>query len=847
MGTRLQRKIVFTSLSFLATLAFAMALLVNYGFGQTQQNAKTQSVAGLKAQGLDALEDLIQREARMTDLYLETPARASQVAAAYLGTRVWAAGPASSSQSLVQHRDGHGYNPVPDRASDLFIPNFVELDDPLTLRAVESSAHLDALGPHLLAETSQAVALYYVSTGDVARYYPANTLEGNVPPNLKLTDEPWFAPTGPEANPERTTFWSPPYLDDAGNGLMITTCSPVYQETTFDGVVCLDVTLNELSTHLNELRMTPNSYAFLTDATGRLIAGPPEAIRDLAGVDTFPIPSDDQPVGLEVTDELIKNLLQVGAHDIHTLTIGDRESYFTSVQLGQTGWRLAVIVPIKELIAQSHPVVTAIRDGTADTVRSTIFVMIVFFMLALFGTIVFSRHLTRPIAALVASTERVARGDLHAELVIRSDDEIGKLASSFNTMTTRLRQQREESDQARLTAEQANRAKSEFLANMSHELRTPLAAILGYSDLLARQAQQGAAQNVEDIGNISRAGNHLLALINDILDLSKIEAGRMTLTPDLFSANQLLAEVVPTVQPLVEQNGNRLITRLDEREVLIYADATRVRQVLINLIGNAAKFTSDGAVTLTVRRESAHGQDYVCFDVTDTGIGIRADQLSKLFQPFSQADASTTRKYGGTGLGLALSRRLCELMNGSISVESVEGQGSTFTMWLPALTGSSSPLPEPIRAASRDLDSSPLALPSTSDWIDRLVLVIDDDPAVRDLLTRCLTERGYFVESACSGEEGEQLAKRLRPDIVILDVVLPGMSGWDLLAVLQADADLSDIPVIVLTIVDEDESQASSGVAAYLVKPIDQQKLLAAVRSSLARLPEQARVESIMA
>jgi PAS domain S-box-containing protein len=368
---------------------------------------------------------------------------------------------------------------------------------------------------------------------------------------------------------------------------------------------------------------------------------------------------------------------------------------------------------------------------------------------------------------------------------------------------------------AKLAAEEANRAKSAFLANMSHELRTPLNAIIGYSEMLQEEAEDlGQEDSIPDLKKIHDAGKHLLALINDVLDLSKIEAGKMELHLENFDLAGMLQDVVATITPLIAKNTNRLDFRCAENLGAMRADLTKVRQALFNLLSNASKFTSGGVITLAVTPEHCDGTDWVRFAVSDTGIGISPEQMQRLFQAFSQADASTAQKYGGTGLGLVISRRFCQLMGGDVAVESVFGQGSTFTIRLPADVAK--PKPVPIGAPASGLARAQ-GQPS--------VLVIDDEPAARELMCRFLEKEGFHVVAAQTGEEGLQRAKELRPSLITLDVLMPGMDGWTVLTNLKADPDLAAIPVFMVTIMDDRDMGFALGATDFLTKPIDRNYL----------------------
>lgn len=402
----------------------------------------------------------------------------------------------------------------------------------------------------------------------------------------------------------------------------------------------------------------------------------------------------------------------------------------------------------------------------------------------------------------ISLTTRVAerlRKKVHAAI---------EMTRQFNR---RLLTQTEDLRKAREDAEAARKAQSDFLAGTSHDLRTPLNAILLYSELLRGDAEaEGRTETVEDLGKIHAAGQHLLQLLNDLLDLAKVEAGKMNLYLEELYLPDLVAEVQDLATPLVAQKGNTFQLEVDPTLGNFVSDATRLRQILLNLLSNAAKFTEAGVITLALRPGSTNAGAGLVAEVRDTGLGMSPDQIDRLFQEFVQGEDSTTKRFGGTGLGLVLSRRLCTLLGGDIQVASEVGKGSTFTVWLPSRI---SPAPEP--------QVSPVRPMMTEGGHAKRVLLIDDDEAFREALQRMFREEGFEVSEADNGEEGLALARSLRPALITLDVVMPGIDGWTVLRSLKSDPDLAQIPVILVTFVDDRSQGYALGASDYLPKPID--------------------------
>ncbi|MGD9982241.1 MAG: hybrid sensor histidine kinase/response regulator [Hyphomonadaceae bacterium] len=384
---------------------------------------------------------------------------------------------------------------------------------------------------------------------------------------------------------------------------------------------------------------------------------------------------------------------------------------------------------------------------------------------------------------------------------------------------------------ARHEADSANLAKSQFLANMSHELRTPLNAIIGYAEMLQEDAEdEGDETTVQDLNRILTAAKHLLSLIGEILDLSKIEAGRMEANPARFDPIEVLEDLVETIRPIAAHNGNEVTLSAQPIRGDVNTDAMKLRQCVLNLLSNAAKFTRNGKIDIAFDRREYNGVEQLFVTVRDTGIGMSNEHLARLFQPFVQADPSITQQYGGTGLGLTITRRLAQLLGGNVMVQSTLGEGSAFTLHIPV-----------------DFSDASIALGAAAKVDDvqgaegaPLVIVIEDEPDARELAARALTRAGFAVQGVGGGEAGLALARAKAPALVLLDIFLPDRSGWRVLQSLKQDPKTQDIPVVVLS-VNEDRAHAMAlGAAEHVVKPADRDMLAATVMRYARRRPAAA-------
>lgn len=470
-----------------------------------------------------------------------------------------------------------------------------------------------------------------------------------------------------------------------------------------------------------------------------------------------------------------------------------------------------------------------------DIIAETWLAMLILFSICLILSMIFAGQINKiafaPIGRLSDAMQKVTvSNDYTMRLAEGSDPDFALITRNFNKMVETvshrdeaLVEKAQQLTDARDEAEQANVAKSQFLANMSHELRTPLNAIVGYTDVLKEELKSSSnMRSLDDVQWISSSAQQLLELINSILDLSKIEAGRMDVDVHEFDVARIVHEVGKMIEPAAAQKNNKVHVQVAENLGIAHTDSVKLRQSLLNLGSNAAKFTENGRIFILARRED----NELVFSVSDTGIGMTEEQVGRLFQPFSQADASTTRRFGGTGLGLTITQRFCDMLGGSIEVESKEGNGSTFTLRIKADFNSPDNQEGPDAEEGSDTEENS-AYQDIFDTSDReidhskpLAIVIDDEPSAAKLLERMAVQAGYSTIAAPDGQSGLDAIRKKKPALILLDISMPKVDGFDVLETLRHEAALASIPVVIVSVSDDRKSTLNAGACEHLIKPV---------------------------
>ena len=580
------------------------------------------------------------------------------------------------------------------------------------------------------------------------------------------------------------------------------------------GFLAGTVNLSEVQRLSTYSRIGVNGQAVVVDRRGRVIAHPRDdwrlEARDLSSSAIFQ-QSLGQETGVSWYTDPDGNV--------------PRAAGFATVPV--VSWKVWVSQPVAELRAELTPLI-----------QSTVEWLVVAIVLALVLGFLGAAWITRPVDELNRAASRIAQGDFVTPLKVREQfaaKELRALAHTFNQMAHRLSgayqtleekvsQRTSELQAANQELARANKLKSEFLANVSHELRTPLSAIIGFSQILLDGIDGPVNEDQhQDILQVNKSGQSLLALINQILDLSKIEAGKMDLTLERVELPALVTSVLESISPLAEEKGLRVNTRFGPGLPAVEADATRLKQILINLLSNAVKFTERGHIEIMAQPSGR----MVRIAVKDTGIGISSESQRVIFEEFVQGDGSSTRRHGGTGLGLSIVRKLVEMHGGAITVLSEPGLGSTFTFTVPAWAAGTADLGP---AQRRPLRRPNQGLPGT------VILVVDDDASVRQLICRHLEQEGWRTVQASNAADALQLARESRPMLITLDIMMPDASGWWVLEKLKEDPQTAGVPVLVVTIVEDQRLVFALGASDYLGKPYDRSALIAKIHRLLPTL-----------
>ncbi len=820
----------FLTASLIPLLTIELVLLVLYFATHAWIERKNHDA--LRAEVSENLREIAEGVAGTVDAQLAGIARDTAalrtITEAFYANPAWEPPPAEVPPRFATSPSGVYYKAADNGGGSLFYGARTVIG-PEQREKARRSELLDLPYAAVERASEDIVAVYLNTYDDMNRYVPfIEDVVAQYDPMLHMEEFNFYYLADAAHNPARGVVWTGAYLDPAGKGWMASCIAPVYRGDVLEGVLGVDVTTENFVSGILDRDYPWRAEPMLVDAEGNVLAARPELERRLGG--SARVAYTGKPLAEEVLGDLnllrhpdprvaepLRQLLTEPAA-ARTFIVGESNLMFLRAPIPTTGWTL--------LLAADEAVVYAPVDAlAADTFAvgvGAVGVMLLFYLGFFFYVWSRSRRLAdliaAPIARLTEATARLAAGSATAALPRVSIAEIDQLSANFETMRDDLDESRRRQEQAVREAEASARAKAEFLANMSHEIRTPLNGILGMGKLLAESPLGDEQRRFATA--IQRSGEGLLATINDVLDLTKIEAGRVELEVRTFDPNVLVDDLAALYGAEARARG-LTFSRVPSIGVptRLRGDPHRLRQVLGNLLGNAVKFTERGSVTLAVDAEPTPTGARLDFRVTDTGIGIPAERLGSIFDSFVQADGSITRRFGGTGLGLTIARRLVECMGGTLTVQSEPGRGSSFrvTVELPS-----------------DPDPAPPPAPARATPVEGLrVLVVEDNEINLDYLRALLGRAGVDVRCAADGRAGVEAWRREAPDVILMDVQMPVLDGFGATrAIRAAEAGGARVPILALTahaIAGYGDACREAGMDDYLTKPVRAELLLEAI------------------
>ncbi|MGK5094007.1 SpoIIE family protein phosphatase [Deltaproteobacteria bacterium TL4] len=707
-------------------------------------------------------------------------------------------------------------------------------------------AKIDHLLSLLLQPAEHNIQAYVVLTTGEIWEYPHSDLKSKFSPEFNLNQVKFFPPLSAFQQPQRSVLWSQVHVHpaDIRKDLVIDAIAPIWLDQQLRGFVGISISIEKLITQLNQQQHVPGSYFFILDREQHLIASSPQGKRDLAPPEQL---ENQDRIELKETgnpdlNQILRNMA-LGEASLKEVLIKNKPTYLAYHPLKNINWSLGLVVPVERATANAVELVKVIDVNTHQVLLEMVLWTGILLILTITIGGFLVRQLMAPLNELKTVTERIATGDLKQRVKVTSDDEIGALGSTINLMADQLQILISRLEQSVIDLKKADKMKDEFLAKTSHELRTPLHGIIGLVESL-QDGTKGpvSTEQLHDLQMIRQSGKRLAHLVNDILDLSKMKNHELSLQLKPVDVKSVAQLSLNLSHFLIQQKSIQLINRIPDNLPLVEADENRLQQIILNLTGNAIKFTPQGQVAIDAQKED----DSVRISVSDTGIGIAEDKLEQIFESFEQADGSVSRLYGGTGLGLTITKQLIELHGGKIEVQSQEGQGSTFSFRLPLAKNQQrsvdvsglSKIKESFLKKSENI--SILIKPNRDEDAVKSILVVDDEPVNLQILINHLSLHPFKIYTANNGQEALEKIEEHKPDLLLLDVMMPRMTGFEVCIKVREQYNATQLPIILLTAknqVDDLLEGFDSGANDYLSKPFSKSELLARANTHI-RLSE---------